>query len=312
LFVALLVAGGTGVPLIAQERRTVAVNVVDEQGRQVTGLKAENFRGKFRGQAVKIVSAEWDAGPRRIVVLLDMSESMDGVPGKWSYAQTAFKGLLAHEPEGARLALVTFDGGPEKRIGTEEWGEAAGLALGELEKPGKREKGSRLTGFLDAVEAGLELLGEARAGDVLYVISDGWSVGGESEPFDKVFCRGVRVFAFGFVERNTGGVDFRTLARDTGGDSLTAVFGFALRESRSKAYVPLEGVPPSLVQMYRQMGEAYRVEVELPREVDKTRGWELEVVDERAKKMKGVRVVYPRKLVPCGGSRDPQPKTGGQ
>jgi len=97
----------------AQERRVVAVNVLDEQGRQVTGLTAENFRGKYRGQPVRIVAAEWDTGPKRIVILLDMSESMDGVPGKWSYARTAFQGLLAHGPEGARLALVTFDGAPE-------------------------------------------------------------------------------------------------------------------------------------------------------------------------------------------------------
>jgi hypothetical protein len=51
------------------------------------------------------------------------------------------------------------------------------------------------------------------------------------------------------------------------------------------------------------MGSYYRVEVELPVEVDKTRGWELEVVGVDGKKMKGVRVVYPRKLAPCGEER---------
>lgn len=288
----------------AQEKRVMAVNVLGEEGRPVTGLRAENFRGKYRGQPVKIVSAEWEPGPKRIVVLLDMSESMDGVPGKWSYAQTAFRGLMTHGPEGARLALVTFDGAPEKRIGFEEWNAEAGLALGELEKPGKREKGSELVGLLGAMEAGLEMLEEPKVGDVFYVITDGWSEGGESGSVQRMFCGGVRMFAFGFIERGGGGVDFRSFAADTGGESLTAVFGTAIRDRRSKAYVPLEGVPPALIQFYRQMGEVYRVEVELPREVDKTRAWELEVVGADGKRRKGVRVVYPRKLVPCGNSGD--------
>ena len=96
-----------------------------------------------------------------------------------------------------------------------------------------------------------------------------------------------------------------SLAAATGGEALHAVFGGAIRDRVSKAYVPLEGVPASLIQFYRQMGEFYRVEVELPREVDKAREWELEVVDAAGKKRKDVRVVYPRKLAPCGGTSDP-------
>ncbi len=90
------------------------------------------------------------------------------------------------------------------------------------------------------------------------------------------------------------------LAAATGGEALHAVFGGAIRDRVSKAYVPLEGVPESLVQFYRQMGEFYRVEVELPREVDKAREWELEVVGADGKKRKDVRVVYPRRLAKCG------------
>lgn len=46
------------------------------------------------------------------------------------------------------------------------------------------------------------------------------------------------------------------------------------------------------------MKNVYQVVVELPREVDKPRKWKLEVVDEHGKKMKGVKVFYPRLLVP--------------
>ncbi len=288
-----------------QEKRVVAVNVVDEQGQPVTGLRAENFRGKFRGEAVKIVSAEWDARPKRIVILLDMSESMDGTPGKWSYAQTAFRGLLAHGPEGARLALVTFDGAPEKRIGFEEWEAQAGLALGELEKPGRVEKGKRPRSLWEAWGLAEQMLAEPRPGDVVYFITDGSPVSSDALPADSgnsrsLECDGVRFFTFDFYERGSGGWDLSSLASSSGGEALHTVLGNMIRDRRSKAYVPLEGVPPSLLRFYRQMGEMYQVEVELPREVDKTRGWELEVVDAAGKKMKGTRVVYPRKLARCG------------
>ena len=285
----------------AQERRVVAVNVVDEKGEPVVGLGAENFRGKYRGEPVRIVSAEWDTGPRRIVIVLDVSESMDGAPGKWSYAQTAFQGLIANGPDGARLALVTFDGAPEKRIGFEEWSAEAGLALGELERPRKMERGAKPLGLLGAMKAGLGLLGEVEAGDVFFVITDGWRTPEEGgEELRSVYCGGMRVFTFDFFVRGGGGANMSGLAAATGGEALHAVFGGAIRDRVSKAYVPLEGVPESLVKFYQQMGEFYRVEVELPREVDKAREWELEVVDAAGKKRKDVRVVYPRRLAPCG------------
>ncbi len=46
------------------------------------------------------------------------------------------------------------------------------------------------------------------------------------------------------------------------------------------------------------MENVYRLEVDIPSAIDKSRNWKLEVVDERGKKMKGVTVHYPRYLVP--------------
>ncbi|MGH9891142.1 MAG: VWA domain-containing protein, partial [bacterium] len=238
-----------GQVVAAQERRVVAVGVVDERGEPVAGLAAENFRGKYRGKAVKVISAEREAGPRRIVVLLDMSESMDGAPGKWSYARTAFEGLVAYGPEGAKLALVTFDGAPEKRIGFEEWNAEAGLALGELEKPRKVRKGERPRELWEAWRiAEEEMLAERRLGDVVYFISDGPQVVyGDAVPAGSAnsrppVCDGIRYFTFDFPERGRGRPLLSELAEGTGGGSLHAVFGGAIRDRVSKAYVPLEGV----------------------------------------------------------------------
>lgn len=69
-----------GLPLHAQtaqpERRTIAVSVLDKGGKAVHGLTAENFRGEFRGQAVRILSATEDSSPRRIAIVVDTSGSM--------------------------------------------------------------------------------------------------------------------------------------------------------------------------------------------------------------------------------------------
>lgn len=43
----------------------------------------------------------------------------------------------------------------------------------------------------------------------------------------------------------------------------------------------------------------YRLEIELPQEVDKPREWRLELVPREGFKVKDLRVVYQRKLLPC-------------
>jgi hypothetical protein len=58
------------------ERRTIAVSALDKDGKTVTGLTAADFRGDFRGQPVKILSAELDTNPRRIALVVDMSASL--------------------------------------------------------------------------------------------------------------------------------------------------------------------------------------------------------------------------------------------
>lgn len=60
----------------AQERRVIPVSVVGKDGKIVEGLTAANFRGKFRGKEVTIISANLPPKPLRIAILLDTSKSM--------------------------------------------------------------------------------------------------------------------------------------------------------------------------------------------------------------------------------------------
>src|SRR3972149_2012270 len=111
LAVPLLLLVGAALEALAQActceggplRRTLAVNVLDEQGNQVSGLTAANFRAEFRGQPVKILSAALDTQPRRIVLLVDVSESMAARVGKGELA--ARPAGDSSDPSGARTAL---------------------------------------------------------------------------------------------------------------------------------------------------------------------------------------------------------------
>src|SRR3972149_226841 len=121
LAVPLLLLVGAALEALAQacpgeggpRRRTLAVNVLDEQGNQVSGVTAANFRAEFRGPPGKILSAALGTQPRRIVLLLDTSGSMAARVGKWELAAEAAEDLLGWGPPARGAALGTFAGDTE-------------------------------------------------------------------------------------------------------------------------------------------------------------------------------------------------------
>src|SRR5207244_7486196 len=68
--------------LLAQQnpdclKRTLVVNVRDRTGKLVDGLNSSSFRASLQGQQVRISSAIVRNGPRRIVLLVDASGSVN-------------------------------------------------------------------------------------------------------------------------------------------------------------------------------------------------------------------------------------------
>ena len=55
----------------------------------------------------------------------------------------------------------------------------------------------------------------------------------------------------------------------------------------------------AMQRIFQMIKGNYVVEVELPAEMDKPRGWKLELGGPRADKLKDLQTVYPRKLLPC-------------
>ena len=312
LFILLCLVGG----LRAQEppclQRTVVANVLTEAGQPVAGVPASSFRGTFRGKPVRVLSATRDVGPRRIVVLLDASGSMSSIlTTKWQLARRAARDIVTTAPKESQVALLVFADKVDIVVGFAEGRKAAEDGLAAIEAGrGSFPKGK--TALFDAILEGLNLLGSAQAGDVIYAITDGGDNASHSN-FRKVeealVAARVRYFTFLVTqpplsraqtpEEMNGASDMQQLTERTGGAILSAP-GY-WQYVRNYPLTEEERVKLGLrvAQLYRQMNQFYLLEVELPVWVDKPRDWKLEMVDARGAKRKGWHAAYQMILLPC-------------
>ena len=303
VLIAVLLAAVGGLP--AQEsaqtslRRTIPITVLDRQGKPVGGLATQNLRGEFNGQPVRIVSVKWDARPRRIVVLLDASDSMLWSE-KWTLARNGVEDIMLHARPQDQIAVLLFADRIVDRI---EFGPtgAAGLArlnvlpgeLGEIKKKPTR------TALLDSLNEALRLLDPAHLGDLVYVISDGGDNVSKTTP-DQITnafaCAGVRSFFLLLLDPDRAGRGSEygrapylvgDIAEKTGGNAASPFFG------------DREIVGAAARSLYGQMVEFYSVDIELPGPISKRRPWSLKVVDEQGKRIQKIELTYPRQLVPC-------------
>lgn len=295
----------------AQERRVVAVNVLDEQGRQVTGLTAENFRGKYRGQPVKILSATWDSQPRRIVIVVDQSNSMFWAK-KWEVARNAVEVMAALGSERNQTAMVLFSTQAIEVTGFQEGPGAIAQRWEDMERNKKAlEKAFSRTPLFDGIVSGLELLKPTKAGDALFVVSDGGADNASRTPVkdvrQAVFCSEARVYFLYLLDPDRVGRGTEGYGQHLGQELAEGSGGAVLIPRGHPAQYlgkkQQEEMASALRWLYEQIQSFYVVEVELPAPVDKTRDWTLEVVDAAGKKRKDARVVYPRRVAACGGRK---------
>src|ERR1039458_8091294 len=96
-FVLLLI--GTNLLLPAQQipdclKRTLIVNVRDRTGKLVGDLNRSSFRASLHGRQIGISSAKVRTGPRRLVLLLDASGSVNKENHKLDIARLIAGNLL--------------------------------------------------------------------------------------------------------------------------------------------------------------------------------------------------------------------------
>ncbi len=212
------------------EQRTVIATVADARGVVQADLTSDNFKVIYKGGVTKLLHATYSKGPRRIVLLLDVSGSMSGFASgkskKWQVAREAASELIAALPPGSKASLMTFSEkadiksalSPDLRP-IQDW-----LNSEAAQHP---ESFHGRTALYAAVQSALAQLEPTEPGDAIYVITDGGenaSRVSESKLECALGSSGVRVFAlivpeeFGSFEDERGGwVELLDLSKHSGG-----------------------------------------------------------------------------------------------
>lgn len=149
----------------------VPVSVTDSKGRPVTGLKREDFRLWEGGRAQEIDVFSTERKPLRIVVLLDVSGSMEGKIDEVADALKHFIDLLEAQDE---ILVVTFN--DELRVAQEFSADRTLLA-----RVFRRLRPGGGTALHDAVIEGLVRLGPgAGESKALVLVTDGMDTSSQS------------------------------------------------------------------------------------------------------------------------------------
>lgn len=290
--------------------RSLLINVLDRHGNPVRDLTRDKFRVRLNGKPATIVDAIYSVLPRRIVVLLDVSGSMEGSRSskKWNIAVEAAEAVLRESPADISIALVTFSNQVHDVFDFKQ-NRSSMLAWFQQDLT-RRPKVDLRTALKDSIVTSLKLLQPPQAGDAIYVITDGGdnlSKHSTSTTNTALSNAGVRLFAFLFAEslptgeERLGFDDLWELTRNSGGfvfgvrgeplnlgavysnDDLTYENGDRMKE----------GLRVFTQALNIQVNGFYTVHIagEVPRKEIKVR---LEVVDSVGKARKDVVCIYPR------------------
>ncbi|MGH9866097.1 MAG: vWA domain-containing protein, partial [Candidatus Acidiferrales bacterium] len=266
----------------------------------------------------------FDAGPRRIILLLDISGSMGG-PGdyyhkeKWDYAKEMVKAFLRGAPAQDLCALDVF-AEKEKEIVplTHDFASvlAAIDALPEPDSKSAKATYGAMTYAGDALGAVLRNAGQGlESGDSVIFFSDG-----EFEESDtdrgkqslssleaEIAQRRVRVFLVSSLIRRTQADDLpdysvmQAVANAAAFMAATGGFSFAPGNFPGP-FLGLQMYSSNPQKRMATLNNAvqgtYRVELQLDEPLRKKRNLQLELVNDKGKAVKSVFLFYPQSLYP--------------
>jgi hypothetical protein len=305
--------------LIGQENscldRTIPVSVLSADVRFVDGLTSKNFTAKVQGKEVKIVSLVRDSGPRRIVIVLDASGSMEDV---WKLEETAAQGLIESDPRNS-FALIVFGSQVLRTIDFSQNRAAITDALPSLQPPERHQL--RKTALLDALASSIELLRPPGFGDAIYLVSDGQdndSQLGISQFRNRLMASGVRLFALMPLDNAVSKGLLTPEGKSTPGEleaDVAASGGdftiFHLGADGPPTARTKPGKPIGLwsggqqVMFYGTKGfdaeitNVYRLTLRLPEPIKKPRELQLYTLGADGKKNGSWLVIYPNRLASC-------------
>jgi len=274
---------------------TIVVNVRDQQGKIVPGLTPESFHVKAGDSLLAVKSAQAGAG-HRVVLLIDISGSINKSEHTWQLARVLAGNLLVAGPATARVALTLFSDHIIDTIGFDQ------PASEIVERLAKMENGKGRTAILDSIDYSIKLLQPAEMGDVIYIISDGGENASKIHRGDlenKLLARGIRLFAFILQPKAPFATPEEALGTNLLSELTQVSGGTVVDEDSAAALDDRPKLSTILHRGYDQIAHFYDLQLSVPDRWAKKERLRLDVVDQDGKKRKDVTVSYPQYLLPC-------------
>jgi hypothetical protein len=302
------------------------VTALTFDGKPVTNLQPKNVR--VQGRDVQVSGFSVDANPRRIVLLIDVSNSMGMSNGRVNLLQAAVysAGLLVDQISASdAISLYVFAERAREVVPlTRDFGVVR-KALTGLPKPGgeeaKKHYGIR-TDVGSALRSVLTVLSEhPQFGDAVVIFSDGnFPCGGAGDIMDyfeppdylvrvspRLGTLGVRVF-FSLAGNVAGTPPLTGVERfmgATGGESLelhgSGTSFYALNAEDYHSKVPVyrsDSLKQRAVALSAAIQDTYRLQLDFARPLEKPTRLRLDLIDEGGKRLPDVRVLSPEFVYP--------------
>jgi hypothetical protein len=300
-------------------QRAVVMNVITRDGQIATSLDPSQFLAFLRHKPVPVLEVMENRRPRRVLILLDASESMKPTH---KFTFDVATELLTLLPPGTEVGFQVF---AKTVVGSAAMGTDREAVRKQIE--GLRDdrrlptKIKGTTALLSTIQGSLASFGTPRVGDTLYVISDGDDNASNlnwHKLDEEIIQRGVRVFAMriqwtaeGFEVE--GSDNLQDIVNSTGGSSVVvpldvmryedATYDEPMRDSAGK---PTQRALQLELQV-RLIGNLKRVLIQLPEPTSKARDLELRFSEPKA--YKNLVLIYQHSVPPCLASTPADPSS---
>jgi hypothetical protein len=274
---------------------TILLNAFDRNLNVERDVPAEDIKVEVDGKQAPILSLSLDTHPRRIVLMVDSSGSLEASPQQsgWGIALPAAAYAASVVPESASSELITFSDKLRRESGDFENRKVVQARIFDLAK--RKPNGG--TSLFDSVHQVLTEFKELHFGDAIYIVTDGGDNNSRisrANVAKELISRGIRVFVFLVQQRppvteeeKSGASDMYGFAESTGG----AVVRMTLADVAGREQ--LDNLAPQIVA---QVEGVYRLELGIS-EVKRTSQRRRRI--DRDRKRSTRNTVYSQQIVPC-------------
>lgn len=290
--------------------RTIPLVAMTNDGQVVADLTTQNLR--IKGIKATVKNITFDASPRRVILLLDVSGSMGGelAPSAWDNARELAKAFLKQASPQDWIALDVFAEREKEIVPFTHDFASIRAAIESLPRPDSKQANhvyGDMTFAGDAIAAILYKPNQTMGfGDSIVFFSDGRLTGYDAAKsklsLDSICPElermDMRVFLA--LASNKTAIQLRLDEMDPNFPNFYAV-------SDAKRLVAITGgatfepmMPPAerMAALYRVIQGTYRTELQLEESLPKKKRLHLTLVNEKGKAIHNIILFYPEDLMP--------------